>query len=194
MRRRRSVGGEPPLAPIDGRGAAKAAGFTLVEVVVALGVLAIGLALASRLLIESQLGLVRTSAELGNPLPRYALTLLRSDLEQAAPIPPMAAVWRSSPLILTLPGGDRVAWVGTDAEAVERVILDAAGRPRVRHLVLRDVAAWRWRPASNGLIDAEITYRARDTSGVPLADVPRTWSPPTVERVAWLRVGMRAQP
>jgi hypothetical protein len=74
------------------------------------------------------------------------------------------------------------------------VILDAAGRPRVRHVVLRDVAAWRWRPATDRLIDAEITYRARDTSGVPLADVPRTWSPPTVDRVAWLRVGMRAQP
>ena len=51
-----------------------------------MGVIAIGLALASRLLIESQLGLVRTSAELGNPLPRYALSRLRSDLEQAAPI------------------------------------------------------------------------------------------------------------
>jgi type II secretory pathway component PulJ len=176
------------------RSTPRTAGFALVEVVVALGVMAIGLALASRLLIESQLGLVRVNAELGNPLPRYALTLLRSDLEQAAPIPPLAAVWRSSPLILTLPSGERVAWVRTEAEAIERVILDAAGQPSVRHVVLSSVAAWRWRPASDRLIDVEITYRARDTSGVPLADVPRTWSPPTVDRVAWLRAGMRAQP
>ena len=163
MRRRWSEDGEPAPASIDGRGSSRAAGFTLVEVVVAMGVVAIGLALASRLLIESQLGLVRVSAELGNPLPRYALTLLRSDLEQSAPIPPMAPVWRSSPLILTLSSGERVAWARTDAEVVERVILDAAGQPLVRLVVLRDVAAWRWRPASDRLIDAEITYRARDT-------------------------------
>jgi hypothetical protein len=162
-------------------------------VVVTLGVIAVGLALASRLLLESQLGLMRTSAELGNPLPRYALALLRSDFEQATPIPPMMPVWRSSPLILLLPGGGRVAWVLTDAAAVERVLLDDAGRPRVRHVVLRDVAAWRWRPATGRLIDVEITYRARDTSRVPLADVPRSWSPPTVDRVVWLRVGTRAE-
>ena len=181
-------------APIGDRVTAGAqAGFTVIEMVVTLGVVAIGLALASRLLIESQLGLARTSAEIANPLPGYALTLLRSDLEQAAPIPPMAPVWRSTPLVLSFPSGERVAWVGTEAGAIERVILDAVGRPRVRHVVLRSVVDWRWRPASDRLIDAEITYSARDTSGVPLADVPRTWSPPTVDRVAWLRVGMRAQ-
>jgi len=173
------------------RAAATTAGFTLVEMMVTLGVLAIALALASRLLIESQLGLVRTSAELGNPLPRYAVTLLRLDLEEAQPIAPMMPVWRASPLVLTLPGGERVAWLGTDADALERVLLDDAGKPLVRHVVLRDIAAWRWRPATERLIDVEITYRARDTSGVPLADVPRTWSPPTVERVAWLRVSRR---
>jgi hypothetical protein len=104
----------------------------------------------------------------------------------------MMPVWRSSPLILTLPDGERVAWLGTDAAALERVILDSSGKPRVRHVVLRDVAGWRWLPVTDKLIDIEITYRARDTSGVPLADVPRTWSPPMVERVAWLRVGRRS--
>ena len=63
-----------------------------------------------------------------------------------------------------------------------------AGDPRrrrpagVRHVVLRDVAGWRWRPVTDRLVDVELTYRARDTSRVPLADVPRSWSPPTIDR------------
>ena len=174
----------------DGR-----AGFTLVEVMITLGVLAIGLALASRLLIESQLGLVRSSAELGNPMPRYALQLLRSDLEQVDTVlAPILGVWRSSPMVLTFPGGGRVAWALSEVGDLERVILDTAGRPDVRHVALRDVVEWRWRPsATSRLADVELTYRARDTSRVPLVDVARTWSPPTVERAVWLRVSLRAE-
>ena len=162
--------------------------------VVTLGVLAIGLALASRLLIESQLGLVRTSAELGNPMPRYALERLRSDLEQAETV----AV-RASGVAILAPGADlprrrsrRVGplrrWATSNGS-----ILDTVGRPDVRHVALRDVVEWRWRPATPRLVDVELTYRARDTSRVPLADVARTWSPPTVERAVWLRVSLRAE-
>jgi hypothetical protein len=43
------------------------------------------------------------------------------------------------------------------------------------------------------LVDVELTYRARDTSRVPLADVARTWSPSTVERAVWLRVSLRVE-
>ena len=183
------------IAGGDRRGDAchAAGGFTLVEVVVTLGVLSIGLALASRLLIESQLGLVRASAELGNPMPRYALERLRLDLEQAENVAAVMPVWRSTPLVLTFPGGDRIAWARSEEGELERVILDAAGRPTVRHITLRDVALWRWRPATPRLVDVELTYRARDTSRVPLADVARTWAPPRVDRVDWLRVSTRAE-
>jgi prepilin-type N-terminal cleavage/methylation domain-containing protein len=181
----------PLIAGGDRRRAAS--GFTLVEVVVTLGVLSIGLALAGRLLIESQLGLVRASAELGNPMPRYALERLRLDLEQAHELPPLLAVWRSSPLALTFPGGGRVEWGRSETGDLERVSFDSAGRPDVRHVTLRDVAEWRWRPATQRLIDVELTYRARDTSRVPLADVARTWSTRTIDRVDWLRVSLRAE-
>jgi len=169
-----------------------AAGFTLIEVVVTLGVLAVGMALASRLLIESQLGLVRTSAELGNPMPRYALARLRSDLEQATATPNVLPVWWSSPLLLTDAHGGRVAWLRTDEEDLERVVVDPSGEAVARHVVLRDVAEWRWREAAPRLLDVDLVYRARDTSRVPLADVARTWSPPTVERGVWMRVALRA--
>jgi prepilin-type N-terminal cleavage/methylation domain-containing protein len=180
----------------DRGGAARRAssGFTLVEVVVTLGVLSIGLALAGRLLIESQLGLVRVAAELANPMPRYTLARLRLDLQQAESVPTVMPVWRSAPLVLTFPGGRRVEWARSGVGDVERVLLDTAGRPTVRHLTLRDVVDWRWRPVPSAprLVDVELTYRARDTSRTPLADVARTWSPPTIDRVVWMRVGLRS--
>ena len=171
-------------------------GFTLVEVVITLGVLAIGLALASRLLIESQLGLVRTAAELGNPMPRYALERLRSDLAQAEAVP--AALPVPPGVAIVGPAAHLPRWWSrrmgrSDAGEVERTIFDSAGRPAVRHVALRDVAEWRWRPATSRLVDVEVRYRARDTSRVPLADVARTWSPPTVEREVWLRTSLRAE-
>jgi prepilin-type N-terminal cleavage/methylation domain-containing protein len=169
-----------------------AAGFTLLEMLVTLAVLGVGLALVSRLLVESQLGLARAQAELGNPLPRYALARLRVDVEQALDVPAILPGWRSSPLTLIVPGGGRVAWQRS-GEELERVVLDAAGRPRIRHVVLREVADWRWRSTAPGLIDVELVYRARDTAGLPLADVVRTWSPPTIERSVWMRVGLRAE-
>jgi prepilin-type N-terminal cleavage/methylation domain-containing protein len=173
---------------------ARTAGFSLVEVMVTLGILAVGMALASRLLIESQLGLVRTAAELGNPMPRYALALLRSDLEQATELEETLAIWRPTTMVLYFGAADRVVWGVTAEGDLERSIVDAAGRIEVRHVALRDVAAWRWRPTTPRLIDVELTYLARDTSRTPLADVARTWSPPMVERTVWLRTGLRAQP
>jgi prepilin-type N-terminal cleavage/methylation domain-containing protein len=186
-----------PGPQTDRRGAPRrtANGFTLVEVMVTLGVLSVGLALASRLLIESQLGVVRANAELANPMPRYALERLRSDLAQAVAVPVELElpVWRSSPLLLAFPGGRLVAWARSETGDVERILLDDASRPEVRHVTLRDVVEWRWRPATPRLVDVELTYRARDTSRAPLADVVRTWSPPAIDRTVWLRVGLRAE-
>jgi prepilin-type N-terminal cleavage/methylation domain-containing protein len=186
-------------AGAERRGARQVAtsGFTLVEVLVALAVLSIGLAVASRLVIESQLGLVRASAELGNGMPHYAVERLRSDLQQADVVTPPTPAWRSSPLVIAFPAGtDRtpIRWERSETGDLERVILDTAGHPVVRHVTLRDVSAWRWRPVTPRLVDVEITYRARDTSEVPLVDVARTWSPRTIDRVVWLRVGLRAEP
>jgi hypothetical protein len=97
-------------------------------------------------------------------------------------------------MVMTFPGGGRAAWALSEVGDIERVILDTAGRPDLRHVALRDVVAWRWRPsATSRLVDVELTYRARDTSRVPLASVARTWSPPTVERAVWLRVSLRAE-
>jgi hypothetical protein len=170
-----------------------AAGFSVVEMVVTLAVLAVGLALVGRLLLESQLGLVRAQAELGNPLPRYALARLRADLQAALDVPSILPGWRSTAMTLLVEGGERISW-GRSGDQLERVVVDALGRPRVRHVALRDVADWRWRPIAPGLIDVEVVYRSRDTTRLPLVGVVSTWTPPTVDRSVWLRVGLRAEP
>jgi hypothetical protein len=165
----------------------------VIEMVIAMAVLAVGMALVGRLLFESQLGLLRAQAELGNPLPRYALARLRTDLEGALDVTAILPGWRSSPLLLRDSAGERVAWQ-RNGDDLERVLLDAAGDPRVRHVTLRDVADWQWRLLPGGLVDVELVYRNRDSRFVPLPGVVRTWSPPTVERSVWIRVGLRGQP
>jgi prepilin-type N-terminal cleavage/methylation domain-containing protein len=181
--------------------ARRAPGFSLLEVVVTLAVVSLGIALASRLILEAQLGLLRAQAELENPLPRYALTRLRADVEGAAGVTAILPGWRSSPLELTLADGSRISWRWS-AEELERVTLDATGAPVVRHVAIRDVVGWRWRavaadvlPAAfHDLVDVEITHRLRDTTATPLYEARRTWSPPPAERTVWARVGIRATP
>jgi prepilin-type N-terminal cleavage/methylation domain-containing protein len=168
-------------------------GFALIEMVVTLAVLAVGLALVGRLLLESQLRLARANLELANPLPRYALTRLRSDLEGALDVTAILPGWRSSPLALLAADGQRVVWQRS-GDDLERVLVDSEGEARVRHVALRDLADWRWRAVAGGVIDVELTVHARDTSRTPLVDVVRTWTPPTIERDVWIRVGLRAQP
>ena len=173
-------------------GTLESRGFSLLEVVVTLAVLAVALALAGRLILESQLGLVRAQAELGNPLPRYAMTRIRVDVEGAASVPAILPGWRAAPLVAVLPDGGAVAWRQSGDE-LERLVLDGAGVAVVRHVALREVAGWRWRATAPGLIDVELTYRARDSSVVPLAGVIRTWAPPTVEYRVWARIALRAE-
>jgi prepilin-type N-terminal cleavage/methylation domain-containing protein len=168
-------------------------GFTLLEVVVTLAVLAVALALAGRLVLESQLALVRNQAELMNPLPRYALTRLRADVESALDVPAVLPGWRSSPLVALMPGGGRIAWQRS-GDDLERVAIGGAadGEDDVRHIALREVADWRWRVVAPGLVDAEVAFRVKDTAQVPLVGVVRSWSPPTVERRIWIRIVQRA--
>ena len=165
-------------------------GFSLVELAVAMALLLVGLLLASALLLRSQVTANRVVAELRDPQPAYATTRLRRDLEGAAVVPSSLFGWRSGRLALVTGEGDRIAWevVGT---TLYRKRLDGDGDVEVSHAVLQDVVGWRWRRAAPRLMDVEIRFRARDSSGAVLLDARRTWRAAPIEKRRLLRVAIR---
>lgn len=176
----------------------EAAGFTLLELVVATGLTLLALAVAARLLGESHRMLALAAHEQLDPVAGLALAQLRADLQGAgavagAPYPRLEA---AGPLVLLghpagtiryeLGGGDLV-----------RTLLDAAGRPQGRRVVLRGATAWSWAQPSPGLVAVEIGFPRHATPLIHAAAGPLPVRHPSrEERLAVtvaLRGGVRVQ-
>ena len=168
-------------------------GFGLLELLVAVALVLMGMALASSLLVRSQIAASRSIAALRNPQPQFASVRLRRDLESGSIESPWLPGWRSGALILRRSGGERIAW-RFEGTTLRREQLNEDGRASVVQVVLRDVESWRWRQPIPGLVDAEIRFRALDASGAVLLDVPRSWRAKSVVRRESVRVSSRRGP
>ena len=163
------------------------------ELLVAVGLLLLGMALASSLLLRSQIASNRLIAEFRNPQPRFASVRLRRDVESGRIESSWLPGWRSEPLIVRTTGGERIAW-RSEGTTLLREQLNEDGQASVVQVVLRDVESWRWRQPVPGLVDAEIRFRALDGSGAVLLDVPRSWRTKSVVRKESVRVASRRGP
>ncbi|MFP3939751.1 MAG: prepilin-type N-terminal cleavage/methylation domain-containing protein [Thermoanaerobaculia bacterium] len=143
---------EPPrIAP--------AAGFTVLEMVVALVVLAVGLLLVAGVLIESHRMLAQVGVELRAPEVDGALDLLRAELQGAAGVsggPPGGGPgWSRDRLVLVRPDGARVAYRRDGRRLVRRWNGSESGRTAVPDLV-----SWRWRRVGPRLVTVEVVWEA----------------------------------
>jgi len=132
-------------------------GFTLLELAISTLLLALVLAIAHGLLVESA-RILRASAERAlRPEARLALRQLRRDVRSAPPRS-TGGLWLSSPLDLALPEG-LGRWERSDGALVRRLLArdgtDLGARP-----VLDEVVAFRWRTTVPGLVEVEIVRRA----------------------------------
>lgn len=138
------------------------AGFSLAELVVALAVMAVGLALAAGVVVESQRLAAQAGLELRQPAAEEALDLLRAELQGAAGVSgggglgARAFGWSRDRLALVRPDGLTLVYERDGDRLVRRVGLAGRGRTAVPGLV-----SWRWTLEGPNLVRVEVVYEGR---------------------------------
>lgn len=142
-------------------------GFSLLELMIAVALMIVALALANELLIESQRRLAIGARAQLEPDDSLALRLLRDDLRAAAPI----AGW-SGPLDCRRP--ELTARWELDGETLQRRTFDLDDVDRGARAMLDRVVAFRWRPLAAGAVEVEIVRR-RMKQGIALRAGSARW-------------------
>jgi prepilin-type N-terminal cleavage/methylation domain-containing protein len=182
-------------------GRSSAAGFTLVEMLVALVVLAVALALAAGLLREAAWTLAGAAREARAPLAPLAAATLRRDVRASARVAPHplavpgSSLWLSDPLVLLGHPAGRVVYVLEGDLLVRRVLPPGGGEPRERDL-LRDVTAWGWRLPAAGLVEVHAAFAPPAPPGGlrHRRFLTGTTAGGAGDRTVWLQAAPRAAP
>ncbi|MEM7586992.1 MAG: prepilin-type N-terminal cleavage/methylation domain-containing protein [Acidobacteriota bacterium] len=156
-------------------------GFSLLEMIVSLAVLAIALSITSRLLLESQLRLAHSAERALDPESTLALKQIRADIRAASVVYGDSQwSWESLRLGGHPAGALRYERMGTD---LVRRLGGSLGQPTTDRTVLRNVTVWRWRISSAAplqLVEIELGHRetprlgSRAAGGERVAVVPIT--------------------
>ena len=168
----------------------RAAGFSLVEMLVALVILLIGLALAAEIGVRARAILARSVRDALRPPIAAVLARLRTDVQGADdfvwPILTDRSGWTEEPLSLRTAQGEVLyrSVFGT----IERATFDTTGIQTGRLPLMRDGATWHWRPVGSGLVEVSIAYLAepgapgeagkairRETLRLTLRGAPGRW-------------------
>ena len=176
------------------RGHRSAAGFTLVELLVATLISVLALGIAARLMMASQRMFALAGREQLDPVAAYALGQLRADAQSASGVTgaPAPGLPTSGPLVLLgLPAGT-VVYVVQDGD-LARLIYDGGGHPGPRRTLLRGVSSWLWRETVPGrLLTIELSFRRHATPMVRAEAGPRPVpGGATVETPATISIALR---
>jgi prepilin-type N-terminal cleavage/methylation domain-containing protein len=170
------------------------AGYTLLEMVVTLAVVAAALYLAAGMLREAHLLAAAAGRQLQDPLAGQLASRLRADVQGARAVaspalPRLAAPWSAAPLCLSeARNSGLLCWQAVGGELQRRVVGEAG--ERAEETWLRSLVEWRWRQPSPGLLDLEVSYwRAPQPGEWRLAGSPRP--PPQFLATERLRLALR---
>ena len=189
------------FSPRQRPGDRSAAGYTLVEMLVALVVLTVVLALAAGLLREAAWALAGAAREARAPLAPLAAATLRRDVRASAGVAPHplatpgSSLWLSDPLVLLGHPAGRVVYALEGDRLVRRVLPADGGAPRQRDL-LRDVTVWGWRLPAAGLVEVRAAF---DSPAAPGGLRHRRFLTGTTaggagDHTVWLQAAPRAAP
>jgi hypothetical protein len=159
------------------------AGFTLIEISIALLLMMLGLLLAAQLLMETSKLFAETSGEaIDTPVP-LVLARIRGDVQGSAAAAPVFQL-DGTLAAITMVGGPQgeviYAKQGTD---LFRSIVPPNGDPPPPPVLLwRGVTAWSCQIVpGTSLVDLQVTYRRRTVPHTPLAVLPAYRGPLTEE-------------
>ena len=134
-------------------------GFTLLETLIVAALTLLLLLIATGLLLESQVVLIRATDALTTPSTELAATLIRRDIRRAQRTSGSTPRWTSEPLVLAQPDGSLVTFE-LNGSRLERHVQDHLGLVQTQVLV-PEVASWLWREPWTGTLDWQITTRSR---------------------------------
>lgn len=166
-----------------------AAGQVLVEVLVALVLIFLTLALSIRLLAGSQVLLMEAAREARDPVLPVVIRQLRHDIQGASDVVPVLSGGSSQPLALTGNPQGRITYRRTPELHLQREVQTAAGT--IRRDLLHGVVGWKWIEIQAGLVQIELTVRRQPGRGNPLAATPESLHPAPLEEVQYLRFALR---
>ena len=126
------------------------AGFTILELTVALVVLLLAVMLACDLLDESARLLQHSVRRARDPWTLLATELLRNDLRGGAPPPAPEGLWLHEPLPLATDEG-LVVWAPGSSGELIRAVAGGPARP-----LLRGISGWRWRLLPGPAVEVEL--------------------------------------
>lgn len=172
----------------------RAAGFTLLEMIVSLLVVSLILLLGLQVLLESRILLLKTDQEIGRPLPQLFTRLLRRDVQGSRGILAPRPSWTIEPLVLEAADGTRIRYE-RDAGAIERQLLDSSNELVNSRSLLQDVSSWQWRRLAPGLVEVQVGYLQPRAPGSALAPgLARLREAGVEPEVLTLRFALRARP
>jgi len=168
----------PSRPPAPGR----EAGFTLIELVLAMAVFLVALALATQILMETAQLFAETSGEvLDTPVP-LVLARIRADVQGAVSVIPIKDAAGELDVLAMQGFGRQILYQKQD-DALYRTVVPTGGPPKKPTLLWRNVTAWKCKmlgPNLN-LVNLEVTYRRRSVPRTPLPRLPAFRGPLTEE-------------
>jgi prepilin-type N-terminal cleavage/methylation domain-containing protein len=171
-----------------------AAGFTLVELLISLILLALAMALAAQLLVESQQMFVDTAAESADAPAPLAIARLRGDVvtaSSAAVVPSWTG--KGERLVLSGHPAGEVSYEQEGSALVRRVGGAAGGE--AAGVLLHRVGSFHAAPvAGTELLFVELRYLAHAPRRSPLPNAPGTRGPTEVWRTESLFLLPRGKP
>lgn len=165
------------------------AGFTLVELLISLVVMALALALAAQVMMEGAQMLTDAAAEQADaPMPLVAIRL-RSDIRAAAGAEVLPGLEGPA---LFLPGHPAGLVVYQKVgDELRRTVVDETGKVRGSAPALRGVTAWTCAAIPPGLVAVTLSHRRSAIRGGPLPALPGRRGPRSEERTETFLVAPR---
>jgi prepilin-type N-terminal cleavage/methylation domain-containing protein len=151
-------------------------GYSLVEVLVVLGLLSVVMLGAGGLIISSMQLSDRAVRSIRAPDVTVAMLAVRRDVQLGVGLTaPVTFGWTEQPLVVRQENREAVAY-GWDGDALRRWTLASDGGSSETSVVVRGVTGWRWRWAGGAAVDIELETVIEPRVSTGTGDTAReTW-------------------